>query len=216
MITAITIKIIAGFIALMVVIRFIGKKELTDVTPFDFVFIVILGGTLEEGVYDEKVKMWDVLYTIGLWTALYLLTDFLVRKFERLRPIIKGEPSFLVNNGRLDIKELRKNKMESEQLRSLLRMQGVFSISEVKYALLEPGGQISVLKKDSSEEDTTGGVLTHLIIDEGQIEERILAQIGKDKQWIIHQLKEEGYEDIKKIYYAEWSEENGLYVQTYD
>lgn len=71
------------------------------------------------------------------------------------------------------------------------------------------------MKKNSSDEDT-GGVLTHLLIDEGQIEERILAQIGKDKQWIIHQLKEEGYEDIKKIYYAEWSKENGLYVQTYD
>lgn len=210
MITAITIKIIAGFIALMVVIRFIGKKELTEVTPFDFVFIVILGGTLEEGVYDEKVKIWDVLYTIGLWTALYLLTDFLVRKFEKLRPIIKGEPSFLVNNGRLNIEELEKNKMESEQLRSLLRMQGVFSVNEVKYALLEPGGQISILKKD------TGGVLTHLLIDEGSIEERVLEQIGKDKQWIIHQLKEEGYEDIKQIYYAEWSEENGFYVQTYD
>lgn len=210
MITAITIKIVAGFIALMVVIRFIGKKELTEVTPFDFVFIVILGGTLEEGVYDEKVKMWDVLYTIGLWTALYLLTDFLVRKFERLRPIIKGEPSFLVNNGKLNIKALEKNKMESEQLRSLLRMQGVFSVNEVKYALLEPGGQISILKKD------TGGVLTHLLIDEGSIEERVLEQIGKDKQWIIHQLKEEGYEDIKQIYYAEWSEENGFYVQTYD
>lgn len=161
------------------------------------------------------MKIWDVLYTIGLWTALYLLTDFLVRKFEKLRPIIKGEPSFLVNNGRLDIKELEKNKMESEQLRSLLRMQGVFSVREVKYAILEPGGQISVLKKDASGDDTDG-VLTHLLVDEGRIEERILAQIGKDKQWIIHQLKEEGYEDIKKIYYGEWSEENGFYIQTYD
>lgn len=80
---------------------------------------------------------------------------------------------------------------------------------------LEPGGQISVLKKDSSGEDS-GGVLTHLIVDEGRMEERILAQIGKDKHWVIHQLKEEGYEDISKIYYAEWSEENGFYVQTYD
>ena len=215
MITAITIKIIAGFIALMLVIRFIGKKELAEVTPFDFVFIVILGGTLEEGLYDEKVRVWDVLYTIGIWTALYLVTDFLVRKFERLRPIIKGEPSLLVNNGLLIIKELKKNKMESEQLRSLLRQKGFFSINEVKYVLLEPGGQISILKKESSEENTSG-VLTHLLIDEGQIEKRALAQIDKDEQWIINLLKEEGYEDTKKIYYAEWSEENGLYVQTYD
>lgn len=215
MITTITIKIIAGFLALMFVIRFVGKKELSEVTPFDFIFIVILGGTLEEGLYDEKVKVWDVLYTIGLWTALYLVINHLVRKYEKLRPIIKGEPSFLVNNGLLNIKELQKNKMESEQLRSLLRQQGVFSLSEVKYVLLEPGGQISLLKKESTDQDTSD-VLSHLLIDEGQIEKRSLAQIGKDEHWVINLLKREGFEDIKKIYYAEWSDENGLYVKTYD
>ncbi|MGN7477985.1 DUF421 domain-containing protein [Solibacillus silvestris] len=214
MITTITIKIIAGFLALMLVIRLIGKKELAEVTPFDFIFIVMLGGILEESLYDDKVRVWDVLYTIGLWTALNLIINLLVRKFEKLRPVIKGEPSILVNNGTLNIEELKKNKMESEQLRSLLRQQGVFSMQKVKYALLEPGGQISMLKKESSEQDTSG-VLTHLLIDEGQIEKRALAKIEKDEQWVISLLKEEGYEDIKKIYYAEWSEENGLYVQSY-
>jgi uncharacterized membrane protein YcaP (DUF421 family) len=215
MITTITIKIIVGFLAIMLVIRLLGKKELSEVTPFDFVFVLILGGILEEALYDDKVRIWNVLYTIVLWTALNLIINLIVRKFEKLRPVIKGEPSILINDGILSIEELKKNKMESEQLRSLLRQQGVFSIKEVKYVILEPGGQISALKKESSEH-VTSGMLSHLLIDEGQIEKRSLAQIGKDEQWVINLLKEEGYEDIKKIYYAEWSEGNGLYVQSYD
>jgi uncharacterized membrane protein YcaP (DUF421 family) len=215
MITTITIKIIVGFLAIMLVIRLLGKKELSEVTPFDFVFVLILGGILEEALYDDKVRIWNVLYTIVLWTALNLIINLIVRKFEKIRPVIKGEPSILINDGILSIEELKKNKMESEQLRSLLRQQGVFSIKEVKYVILEPGGQISALKKESSEH-VTSGMLSHLLIDEGQIEKRSLAQIGKDEQWVINLLKEEGYEDIKKIYYAEWSEGNGLYVQSYD
>jgi uncharacterized membrane protein YcaP (DUF421 family) len=215
MITTITIKIIVGFLAIMLVIRLLGKKELSEVTPFDFVFVLILGGILEEALYDDKVRIWNVLYTIVLWTTLNLIINLIVRKFEKLRPVIKGEPSILINDGILSIEELKKNKMESEQLRSLLRQQGVFSIKEVKYVILEPGGQISALKKESSEH-VTSGMLSHLLIDEGQIEKRSLAQIGKDEQWVINLLKEEGYEDIKKIYYAEWSEGNGLYVQSYD
>jgi uncharacterized membrane protein YcaP (DUF421 family) len=215
MITTITIKIIVGFLAIMLVIRLMGKKELSEVTPFDFVFVLILGGILEEALYDDKVRVWNVLYTIVLWTALNLIINLIVRKFEKLRPVIKGEPSILINDGILNIEELKKNKMESEQLRSMLRQQGVFSIKEVQYVILEPGGQISALKKESSEQ-VTSGMLSHLLIDEGQIEKRSLAQIGKDEQWVINLLKEEGYEDIKKIYYAEWSEGNGLYVQSYD
>ena len=217
MFTLITIKIIVGFLALMLVIRIVGKKELSEVTPFDIVFIVILGGILEEALYDKKVMIWEVLYTIVIWAALNLITNYIVRKFEKLRPFIIGKPSILVNNGVLDIEELKKNKMESEQLRSVLRQNGYFSLKDVKYVLLEPGGQISVLEKDPAE-NIKSNELSHLLIDEGQIEKRTLAQIGKNQQWLIQMLNEEGYEydDIKKIYYAEWTEGDGLFIQCYD
>jgi len=208
----ITLKVILGFIALMLVIRLMGKKELSEVTPFDIVFLLMLGGILEETLYDNKVQVWHFLYAIILWTVLSLITNLVVRKYDKLRPFIKGEPSILINKGVLDIKELKKNKMETEQLLSLLRQQGIFSIREVKYVILEPGGQISVMKRDSSDQITTD-TLPRLLIDEGQIVNRTLNQIRKNEQWVINLLKKEGYEDIKKVYYAEWSEVEGLYVQ---
>ncbi|AMW98796.1 DUF421 domain-containing protein [Rummeliibacillus stabekisii] len=212
MMLTITLKVTLGFIALMLVIRLMGKKELSEVTPFDIVFLLMLGGILEETLYDNKVQVWHFLYAIILWTVLSLITNLVVRKYDKLRPFIKGEPSILINKGVLDIKELKKNKMETEQLLSLLRQQGIFSIREVKYVILEPGGQISVMKRDSSDQITTD-TLPRLIIDEGQIVNRTLNQIRKNEQWVINLLKKEGYEDIEKVYYAEWSEGKGLYVQ---
>ncbi|MGR6897484.1 DUF421 domain-containing protein [Rummeliibacillus sp. BSL5] len=212
MVLTITLKVILGFIALMLVIRLMGKKELSEVTPFDIVFLLMLGGILEETLYDNKVQVWHFLYAIILWTVLSFITNLVVRKYDKLRPFIKGEPSILINKGVLDIKELKINKMETEQLLSLLRQQGIFSIREVKYVILEPGGQISVMKKDSSDQISTD-TLPRLLIDEGQIVNRTLNQIRKNEQWVINLLKKEGYEDIKKVYYAEWSEGKGLYVQ---
>ncbi|MBD8033358.1 MULTISPECIES: DUF421 domain-containing protein [Solibacillus] len=215
MITTIIIKVIVGYLALMLVIRLLGNKELSEVTPFDFVFIIILGGILTSAIYDDKVSIWVILITIGAWTVLNVIVNFLVRMFEKLRPVIKGEPAIVVNNGCIEIKELQKKRIDPEQLRSLLRQQGVFTLREVKYALLEPGGQISIMKKESAKENSSN-VLSHLLVDKGSVKEKALDKIGKDEQWVIKSLKDEGYENLKKIYYAEWDEENGFLVQTYD
>ncbi|WP_010651693.1 DUF421 domain-containing protein [Oceanobacillus massiliensis] len=219
--TSITIKIVLGLLALLVVVRLLGKKELSQITPIDFIYLLVLGGLLEESVYDDLVTVWEVLYAIALWAVLVLVLEMLVRKFEKLRPVLKGEPSIIIKNGTFDIKEIKKNKLEAEQLRTLLRQQGVFSVNEVKYAILEPGGQLSIMKTESSSAATAGMLniepapssFSHLLIDEGKIENHVLKNIGKDKTWLIQELAKLGYHDIEHIFYAEWSEEHGFIVQ---
>ncbi|RLL44822.1 DUF421 domain-containing protein [Oceanobacillus piezotolerans] len=222
--TSITVKVIFGLFALLIVVRILGKKELSQLTPIDFVYLLVLGGLLEESIYDDLVSIWEVLYTIALWALLIYIIEMIIRKFEVLRPVLKGEPSIIVDNGELVIKALKRNKLELEQLRSLLRQQGIFSLKEVKYAILEPGGQLSVMKKDSESAVTAEMLdihsgessLSHLLIDEGEIEYKILKSIGKDKEWLIHEMNKRGYDDITNIYYAEWSEENGFIIETND
>jgi uncharacterized membrane protein YcaP (DUF421 family) len=222
--TSITVKIIFGLIALMIVIRLMGKRQLSEITPFDFIYVLVLGGLLEETVYDDSVPVWEVFYTIALWSGLVYLIERVVRKFEWLRPVIKGEPSIVVRDGKLNVKEISKNKLESEQIRTMLRQQGIFSITEVKYAILEPSGQLSVMKTESSSEVTAEMLdlqprktsLSYLLVDEGQIEWKQLDAIGKDENWLRELLKKQGYEKIGNIYYAEWSEEHGLIVTLYD
>lgn len=64
--TSITLKIVIGLFALLVVIRLLGKKELSQLTPFDFVYILVLGSLVEEMIYDELVTVWELLYAVAL------------------------------------------------------------------------------------------------------------------------------------------------------
>ena len=143
----ITLKIIVGLISLLVVIRLLGKKELSQVTPFDFVYLLILGSFVEEGIYDEKVSALHIIYTIFLWGVLIYCIEKLTVKFEWFRKLLKGECSHLIIKGKVDLKALDKNKIEMEQLRILLRNQGYFSVAEVEHATLETNGALSVLPK---------------------------------------------------------------------
>ncbi|MCM3397658.1 DUF421 domain-containing protein [Oceanobacillus profundus] len=206
---------------MLLVVRLLGKKELSQITPFDLVYLLVLGGLLEESIYDDLVTVWQVLYAIGLWAALIYIIELIVRRFDRMRTVIKGEPSIIIKDGELDVKTLKKNKLESEQLRTMLRQQGIFSLQEVKYAVLEPSGQLSVLKNELSSPVTAEmlsikpkkATLTHLLVDEGRIEKKALKNIQKDERWLRAQLAEKGYKDLSKIYYAEWSSANGIVVR---
>lgn len=221
MATSMTVKIIVGLVALLIVIRLLGKKELAQITPFDFVYILVLGGLLEESVYDDMVTVWQVLYAIGLWAVLIYLIEKIVQRFDKTRPAIKGEPSVIINNGELDLKQMKDNKLESEQLRTLLRQKGIFSIREVKYAILEPSGQLSVMQQEKASPVTAEmlsiqpkeNTLAHLLVDEGRIEDKILKNIGKDEDWLKQELAKLGYRDISKLYYVEWSETDGFTIR---
>lgn len=223
MATSITLKVLIGLLALLVVIRLLGKKELAQLTPFDFVYILVLGGLVEETIYDDLVTIWDLLYAVALWATLIYIIEMIARKFDWVRPIVKGKPSIIINDGEIDVKQLKKNRLEFEQLRTMLRQQGVFSIEEVKYAILEPSGQLSVLETDLStpvtaetlDIDPVASPFSYLVIDEGRIDRQILKSIGKNQNWLLNLLKEHGYNDIRNILYAEWSKENGLVIRNY-
>lgn len=219
--TSITIKVISGLLALLLVVRMLGKKELSQITPFDLVYLLVLGGLLEESIYDDLVTVWEVLYAIALWAVLIFVIELIVRRFDNMRNVIKGEPSIIIKDGELDVKTLKKNKLESEQLRTMLRQQGIFSLQEVKYAVLEPSGQLSVLKNELSSPVTAEMLsinpkettFSYLLIDEGSIEKKALKYIQKDEEWLRAQLAERGYKDLSQIYYAEWSSVDGFVVR---
>ncbi|MEJ8765849.1 DUF421 domain-containing protein [Oceanobacillus sp. HCA-5259] len=221
MATSMTIKIICGLLALLIVVRLLGKKELSQITPFDFVYILVLGGLLEESVYDDKVTVWQVLAAIALWSLLIYSIEKIVQKFDITRQAVKGEPTVIIHDGELDIKALKKNKLESEQLRTMLRQQGIFSINEVKYGILEPSRQLSVLEYERSVPVTAEmlsiqpkeAALSYLVIDEGKIVGTILEKIGKSETWLKSELAKLGYTEISKIYYAEWSKNDGFTIR---
>lgn len=219
----IAVKLLFGLIALIVMTRLLGKKEMSQLTPFDFVYAVVLAGILEESIYDDKVNLLHLLFALAIWGSTLYLIEKLSKKYDKVRLLFKGNSSILVQEGKLNLDELNKNHLEMEQLRLMLRQQGVFSLSEVKDVYLDPGGSISV-KKFAKYDQVTPEMLNldpeddpvnYLVIDEGEMNEEIMKQVRMSKEWLHERLQKEGYSSVSDILYGEWSEKNGLYVHTY-
>ncbi|MBM6613342.1 DUF421 domain-containing protein [Desemzia sp. RIT804] len=210
MFVSIGIKLIVGLMGLLLVMRILGKKTMSEITPFDLVYTLVLGGILEESLYDDAIHIGHILFALLIWGILIYCIEVFVQKNDKANQLVKGKPSVLVNDGKLNVQELEKNHMEMEQLRALLRNQDCFSLKEAKHVILETGGEVSVMKNTEVE-----SVLTILLIDEGQVEINSLRSIGKDESWLREKLTKEGYDNPKKIIYGEWSKESGFYIVPY-
>jgi uncharacterized membrane protein YcaP (DUF421 family) len=216
------LKLIIGLAALVLVTRLLGKKEMSQVTPFDFVYAIVLGGLVEENLFEKAPSsILEMLFGIAVWALLIFIVEKTTQKSDKLRPLLKGSAQYLVKDGEVLKENLEKAELEMEQLKSLLRLKGIFSLNEVKDVMLETSGDISVLLKPESQPVTYSGLNVEpprssspvFVIDEGKPVTKGLQRLGKDEGWLYKRLKENGITDISKIYFAEWSETDGFYIQ---
>lgn len=133
MLLLITLKLFTGLLGLLLVVRLLGKKSLSALTPFDLIYTLVLGGILEEALYDDQVNIGHLLVALALWGCLIYIIERLVQKNDRINRWLKGEPAVLVRNGMFNLAEMKRSKVEFEQLRELARQQQCFSLANVKH-----------------------------------------------------------------------------------
>ncbi|SIS39583.1 DUF421 domain-containing protein [Salimicrobium flavidum] len=216
------LKLTISLMAIIIVTRLLGKKEMSQVTPLDFVYTLILGGIVDNSLYSTTTSLWEVLFALAVWGLLIFIVERTTQKFDTWRHLMKGEPAIIISNGKLNGKAMKRNLLEAEQVRTLLRMQGIFSIAEVEYAVLENNGSFSVLEKAGSlpvsKEDQNinygESEMSYLLVDEASINHGTLKKIGKDADWLRNGLEKEGY-NVSDVYYGEWSEQDGFVIQSY-
>lgn len=204
-------KMLIGAIGIFALLRIIGKKAMSELTPFDLLYVVILGALVEESLYDDNVNVFHVIFAIILWGTVVYLIEKMLQKTEKLSSVLQGAPSVLIEKGKLNEKELKDNHFDMEQLRSMLRQNGCYSINDVYYAILEVNGGLTVITKEQKETPT------FLLIENGKAKSKILKSINKDEEWLRTKLAKEGYPTLENIIYGEWHpEKEKLIFDTYD
>lgn len=154
-----------------------------------------------------------VIFAIALWGCVVYVVERILEKTEKMSSLVQGEPSVLIEKGKLNIKELKENYLDMKQLRAILRQHNCYSIHEVYYAILEINGSLTVIPKEKKE------IPTFLLVEEGAIKFKTLNGLGKSVEWLRTTLVEMGYSNIEEIIYCEWDETNqellvGTYGQT--
>ncbi|SIT87221.1 DUF421 domain-containing protein [Edaphobacillus lindanitolerans] len=152
----IMVKMISGFLALILCMKWTGAKGVSNLTPIDFIWSIMLSEIFGNGLYDPQVKWYVVLLTIVVWCGLKVLFDNILYRTDKVERILTGEHQLIILDGEPIEDRLRKNRVDSRDLGEALRKQGIFSIEEVKRAYLEKDGSLTVQLKEFAEPVTKG------------------------------------------------------------
>ncbi len=220
---SIFIETIFGFSMLFVLTKVLGKTQIRQLTAFDFISALILGELVGNALYDDKAGIPEISFAILLWGILLYTTEKTTQKFKRTRNFLEGRPSIVLHKGQLNREVMRKNNLDMNQLLHLLRSKDVFTVQEVDYAILESDGTVSVLKKTEAQTITREDMqlqpeevnLPFMLINDGEVIEDNLKEIGRDMNWLEKELKKQSVSSVKDIFYAEYERENSLYIQKY-
>lgn len=213
-------ELVIGFMALFVITKTIGKRQLSQITPFDFISAIVLGELLGNAIYDKEIGLMYILSTLLLWGVLMLLVEIVTQKFRKTRGFLEGNPSIVIRQGMIDRKELKRNKIDINELLNMLRQKDVFSVREVEYGILESNGKLSVLKKSKYEQPTNEDLdiskkpvyLPVVIISDGEVLLDNLKDSGLNEKWLKKQLKKKGFHEAKEVFYAEWKQDEGMHI----
>lgn len=216
-------ELIVGFFFLLLIVKFVGKKIINQISPFTFIASIVLGELLGNALYDHKVGVFYIVYSMAIWGGLLFTVEYLSQKFLTFRGAIEGKPSALIKNGIIDREELKKNRININQLQSLLRQSETFSIREVAFCYLEANGSISILKKSKYQKTTQEDFnmpskvvsVPVTLIRDGEVLWDEINDLGFNESWLKSELTTQNISDHKDVFIAEWLEGDGLFVQPF-
>lgn len=178
------------YLTLIVTMRFMGKRQIGEVQVSEFIVTIMLSEIAATPILDPDIPLLYAIVAIVILLSIELLVSFLLIKSSRLKRIICGSPSVLIKHGQLDMRELRKNRVDIEELFSELRQKGCASIAEVDYAILEENGQLSVFLYAKASPPTAEAMslsptekgVAHLCIADGRVCDDGLSLVGWTRQ----------------------------------
>jgi uncharacterized membrane protein YcaP (DUF421 family) len=130
---------------IFIVTRLIGRRELGSLEPFDLILLVVMGDLVQQGVTQDDYSVTGAFIVISTMAALTVGTSYLSFRFRPLRRVMEGEPVVLVENGRPIDQNLRRERLTLEELGEKARMEQVESLDDVRLAVLETNGDISII-----------------------------------------------------------------------
>lgn len=182
------------YLLITIVYRIMGKREIGELSIMDFIVSIFIAELAAISIENYNDNMFLSIIPIAVLVVLQIISAKLSLKSENIRSIIDGNPSVIINRGKVNFEEMLKQRYNLDDLLTQLRAKSIKSIEEVDYAILETSGKLSIFK---SKDDKNHTYPLPVIID-GKIQEDVLVQIGKDKKWVEESLSKEKYllEDI--------------------
>ena len=144
------IRAAAIFLFILLVTRLMGKRELASLEPFDLILLVVLGDLVQQAVTQDDYSVTGAFIVISVMALMTVGTSYLSFRSRRMRRVIQGLPVVLMENGRPIEQNLRRERITVEELEEKARLEQIESLDDVRLAVLETNGDISMIPAGQS------------------------------------------------------------------
>jgi uncharacterized membrane protein YcaP (DUF421 family) len=135
------------FLALYLLVRLMGKRELGQMTPFELIVLIVIGDLIQQGVTQNDFSLTGAIIAISTIALLALLMSWATYLWPWAERVLEGEPRVIVRDGEILTDNLRRNRLTKAEIESEMRLAGIGQLSEVAWAILETRGKISFIKR---------------------------------------------------------------------
>jgi len=147
----IVLRATAMFAVLFVLVRLLGKRELGQLTPFEFIVMVVMGDLIQQGVTHNDFSITGATLAIGTFAFWGLAISWVTYLSPAACRLFEGEPRVLIRDGELITRNLRRDRMTRSEVESEMRLAGIATMRDVAWAILEPQGKISFIKREGGD-----------------------------------------------------------------
>jgi uncharacterized membrane protein YcaP (DUF421 family) len=188
------------YILVLLIFRAMGKREIGELSILDLVVFIMIGELAVVAIEDQREPIMHSVFPMILLMMIQITFSFISLKSKKFRDLIEGKPIIIINRGKIDEKEMRRQRYNFDDLLMQLREKDIRNIADVEFAILEPSGKLSVFEKENKK---SGDITIPLIMD-GSVMEINLSRINKTKLWLKQELKKKGYTNMKLISFCSY------------
>ncbi len=191
------IRTLILYVLILIMMRIMGKRQISDLQTNELVVTLLISNIAVIPMQDPSLPLLSGVVPIMLLVACEVTISFLMLKNAKFRRLVCGKPQIIISNGIIDQKKMKLLRMSTEDLMEQLRQEGVFAIEDVKYAVVETNGKLSVLKKafkdtvTAEQMNITNATNTFevVVISDGELAECSMELCGITKEWLNKTLR---------------------------
>ncbi|TYS64545.1 DUF421 domain-containing protein [Sutcliffiella horikoshii] len=220
----VVLRSILAFSTLLIGTRILGKQTISQMTLFDFIAGISLGAITANLAFNLTIDIHHFLISLFMFIFILFVTAYISMKSRKARKFLAGDPTVIIQDGKILEENMRKMRYTLDYLNQQLREKDVFEIGEVLYAMVEPNGTLTVLKKplyrDVTPKDlqlqptSESGLPIELIMD-GKIINKNLEEHALSIEWLKGEVRKRSIK-LDNIFYAVRSSNGYLYFDYYD
>lgn len=211
------------YAVILISMRLMGKREIGKLSIFDLIISILIAEIAVFVIEDVEKPVLESLLPVVILVGIQVLSAYLSLNSTKFRNLLDGRPSILIRNGKLNRKEMKRQRYNLDDLMVQLRENGIRSVADVEFAILETSGKLSVFEKEQGQgqgqkqtKETNPpfryeGLPVPLIMD-GQVQEENLQKIGKNRFWLRNALKERGISNIREVFLCTYDHKGRLFI----